>query len=59
MTFAVDDAQATAERAAELGAEIVSGPTDAPWTRVVTIRDPAGAEFLAGQFVPENSGLTA
>ena len=59
VTFAVDDVAATVAKAKELGGEIVSGPVDAPWTRVAVIRDPQGATFIAGQFVPENSGLTA
>ena len=59
VTFGVDDAEATAARAQELGGEIVSGPLDAPWTRLVVIKDPQGASFVAGQFVLENSGLEA
>ena len=59
VTFGVDDAEAVAMRAKELGGEIVSGPLDAPWTRLVVIKDPQGATFVAGQFVPENSGLQA
>ena len=41
----------------ELGGEVVSGPLDAPWTRLAVIKDPQGATFIAGQFVPENSEL--
>ncbi len=57
VTFAVDDADATAAKARELGAEIVSGPVDAPWTRMAVIKDPQGAMFIASQFVPENKDL--
>jgi predicted enzyme related to lactoylglutathione lyase len=57
VTFAVDDVEATVTRARELGAEILNGPVDAPWTRIAVIRDPQGATFVAGQFVPENSDL--
>jgi predicted enzyme related to lactoylglutathione lyase len=57
VTFAVDDADAAASKARELGGEIVTGPLDAPWTRIVVIRDPQGATFVAGQFVPENKDL--
>jgi predicted enzyme related to lactoylglutathione lyase len=57
VTFGVDDATATATRAAHLGGEVVSGPFDAPWTRLAVIRDPQGATFIAGQFVAENAGL--
>ena len=59
VTFGVDDAEAVAVRAKELGANVVSGPLDAPWTRVVVIEDPQGAMFVASQFVPENSGIEA
>ena len=59
VTLAVDDADATAAQARELGAEIVTGPLDAPWTRMAVIRDPQGATFIASQFVPENKDLEA
>jgi predicted enzyme related to lactoylglutathione lyase len=59
VTFGVDDADATARKARELGGEIVAGPVDAPWTRSAVIRDPQGATFIASQFVPENADLTA
>jgi predicted enzyme related to lactoylglutathione lyase len=57
VTFAVDDADAIAARAAELGGEVVVPPVDAPWVRMTVIRDPGGATFTANQFVaPENAG---
>jgi predicted enzyme related to lactoylglutathione lyase len=59
VTFAVDDADATATKARELGGEVVAGPFNAPWTRMALIKDPQGATFLASQFVPENSDLEA
>jgi predicted enzyme related to lactoylglutathione lyase len=59
VTFGVDDAGAVAEKAAKLGGEVVSGPVDAPWTRLAVIKDPQGATFIASQFVPENRDLTA
>jgi predicted enzyme related to lactoylglutathione lyase len=59
VVFAVDDADATAATARELGGEVLEGPLDAPWTRTVVIRDPQGATFTASQFVQENSGLEA
>ena len=59
VTFAVDDADATAAKALELGGEVVAGPFDAPWTRLAVIRDPQGATFIAGQFVPENKDFEA
>jgi hypothetical protein len=57
VTFAVDDADATAAKAKELGGEVVAGPFDAPWTRMAVIKDPQGATFFASQFVPENKDL--
>jgi predicted enzyme related to lactoylglutathione lyase len=57
VTFAVDDADATADKAAELGGEVVVPPMDAPWVRMTVIRDPQGATFTASKFVPENKDL--
>jgi uncharacterized protein len=57
VTFAVDDADAIAERATELGGELVVAPVDAPWVRMTVIRDPQGATFIANQFVAENRDL--
>jgi len=59
VTFGVDDVDAAASRAKELGAEVVAGPVDAPWTRTALLRDPQGALFVASQFVPENSDLVS
>ena len=59
VTFGVDDADAAATRARELGGKVVSGPVDAPWTRMAVIEDPQGATFVASQFVPENRELQA
>ena len=52
VTFAVDDADATAERATELGGEVLVPPLDAPWVRMTVLRDPQGATFTASKFVP-------
>ena len=57
VTFAVDDADATAERAAELGGRVVVPPFDAQWVRMTVIADPQGATFIASKFVPDNQGL--
>jgi predicted enzyme related to lactoylglutathione lyase len=57
VTFAVDDADATAERAAALGGEVVVPPFDAPWVRMTVITDPQGATLTASKFVPENNDL--
>jgi len=59
VTFAVDDIDATATKARELGGEVVAGPFDAPWTRMAVIKDPQGATFIASQFVSENKDLTS
>ncbi|HEY1853794.1 MAG TPA: VOC family protein [Solirubrobacterales bacterium] len=52
VTFAVDDADATAARAAKLGGEVVSSPTDMPWVRIAVLRDPQGATFTISKFQP-------
>jgi predicted enzyme related to lactoylglutathione lyase len=57
VTFAVDDADATAERAAELGGQVVIPPFDAPWVRMTVIADPQGATLIASKFVPDNKEL--
>jgi predicted enzyme related to lactoylglutathione lyase len=57
VTFGVDDADATAARAAELGGKVVVPPMDAPWVRMTMISDPQGATFTASKFVPENKDL--
>jgi predicted enzyme related to lactoylglutathione lyase len=59
VTFAVDDADATAAKAKELGGDVVTGPIDAPWSRMAVINDPQGATFVTSQFVPENKDLVA
>ncbi|MGQ0744721.1 MAG: VOC family protein [Acidimicrobiales bacterium] len=59
VTFAVDDAEATAAKAVELGGQVVAGPFDAPWTRMAVLKDPQGATFIASQFVLENKDLRA
>jgi predicted enzyme related to lactoylglutathione lyase len=57
VTFAVDDADATAARATELGGKVAVPPFDAPWVRMTVIADPQGATFIASKFVPENRDL--
>jgi uncharacterized protein len=57
VTFAVDDADATAAKATELGGKVVVPPFDAPWVRTTIINDPQGATFIASKFVPENKDL--
>jgi predicted enzyme related to lactoylglutathione lyase len=59
VTLGVDDVDATAAKAKELGGQVVSEPTDAPWTRTAVIDDPQGARFNASQFVAENKDVQA
>ena len=57
VTFGVDEADPIAEKAAELGGEVLVPPFDAPWVRMTVLRDPQGATFNATKFVPENKDL--
>jgi len=57
VTFAVDDADATAAKAAELGGKVLIPAMDAPWVRTTVLADPQGATFIASKFVPENAEL--
>jgi len=63
VTFAVDDADAAAAKATELGGKVIVPPFDAPWStptytiRITVIGDPQGARFSASKFVPENKDL--
>jgi predicted enzyme related to lactoylglutathione lyase len=59
VTFAVDDADATAAKATELGGKVIVPPFDAPWVRMTVIADSQGATFIASKFVPENRDLAA
>lgn len=59
VTFATDDADATARKATELGGQVLAGPFDAPWVRMAIISDPQGATFIASQFAPENRDVTS
>ena len=52
VTFSGADADATADRASELGAEVLVAPVDAPGVRMAVLRDPQGAVFTASQFTP-------
>jgi predicted enzyme related to lactoylglutathione lyase len=59
VTFAVDDADAAAEKATELGGKVLAPPMNAPWVRMTVLEDPQGATFVASKFVPENAKLAA
>jgi uncharacterized protein len=59
VTFAVDDTDATAAKATELGGKVIVPPFDAPWStptytiRMAVIGDPQGATFSASKFLPK------
>jgi uncharacterized protein len=53
VTFSVDDADACADRATDLGASVVVPPFDAGPTRVSVLSDPQGAVFAVSRFDPE------
>jgi predicted enzyme related to lactoylglutathione lyase len=57
VTLAVDDPDAVAEKATELGGNVIAPPFDAPWSRLAVIGDPQGASFIASKFAPENKDL--
>jgi uncharacterized protein len=59
VTFAVEDADATAAKTAELGGQVVVPPFDAPWVRMTVLSDPQGATFTATKFAPENRDLAS
>jgi uncharacterized protein len=59
VTFAVDDADAIADQATELGGRVLVPPMDAPWVRMTVIADPQGATLTASKFVLENRDLAA
>jgi predicted enzyme related to lactoylglutathione lyase len=61
VTFATDDADATARKAAELGGTVIVPPFDAPWStatytiRITVISDPQGATFTASKFLAKTA----
>jgi predicted enzyme related to lactoylglutathione lyase len=50
----VEDANAAAAKATELGGAVLVPPFDAPWVRMTILADPQGATFAASRFTPEN-----
>lgn len=52
VTFAVADADASARRAAELGARVVRPPVTAGVTRIAVLADPQGAVFTVSRYLP-------
>jgi predicted enzyme related to lactoylglutathione lyase len=43
--FAVEDADASAEKAVSMGAQVIHAPEDTPFGRLATLADPTGAMF--------------
>jgi uncharacterized protein len=52
VTFAVNDTDAMAARAVELGGDVVVAPFDAGPVRMATVRDPQGAVFSVNRYNP-------
>ena len=52
ITLGVDDADAAATRAAELGGEVIVAPFDTEWTRDAVLKDPEGVQFTISKFNP-------
>jgi hypothetical protein len=52
ITFAVEDADATAARAVELGGTVLVPPFDAEPVRMTVLADPQGATFAASKYQP-------
>ena len=52
VTFAVDDTDASAARAVELGGRVVMPPFDAPPVRSAVLADPQGAVFGVNTYTP-------
>ena len=52
VNFAVDDADAKAARATELGGKVLVEPFDAPPVRMAVISDPQGAVFSVSKYTP-------
>jgi predicted enzyme related to lactoylglutathione lyase len=53
ITFAVDDADASAAKVTELGGKVLVPPFDAGPTRVAAVSDPAGAGFTVSRYYPD------
>lgn len=53
VTFSVDDTDAAAARAAELGGEVIVPPYDAGPVRIAQLKDPAGAVLAISRYEPD------
>ena len=56
VTFAVDDADAAARKAEELGGAVIVPPMDAPWVRMTVLADPQGATLHRQQVRAREQG---
>jgi hypothetical protein len=54
ITFSVDDADAAAQRARELGGNVLAEPQDLPFVRMAVVSDPQGAVFTVSKYVPQS-----
>jgi uncharacterized protein len=52
VTFSVDNPDAIAQRADQLGATVTVPPFDVPFARIAVITDPQGAVFTASKYIP-------
>lgn len=52
ITFGVDDADVTADKATELGAKVLVPPFDVPPVRLAVLADPQGAVFTVSKYTP-------
>jgi predicted enzyme related to lactoylglutathione lyase len=52
ITFGVDDADVTGDKAAELGAKVLVPPFDVPPVRLAVLADPQGAVFTVSKYTP-------
>src|SRR4051812_48247435 len=57
VTFGVNDADADAAKAVDLGGTITVAPFDAPWSRLTILSNPKGPSFTPTHFVRENKDL--
>lgn len=53
--FGVEDAAASAELVKELGGQVLDGPEDTPYGKIVTIQDPMGATLLIASGFPASA----
>jgi predicted enzyme related to lactoylglutathione lyase len=53
VTFSVDDPDAIAARAAELGRRVIAPPFDAGPVRIALLADPQGAVFTVSRYQPD------